>query len=452
MPMRNNEMLYNVFAYHKNHIEHYGTLGQKWGVRHWQNSDGTFNAEGKLRYFGTPKNRNTNGTVFISGSSKTQFNNSPYYREKLPDQIQEQIRKYMNQGKTILVGDAPGIDRQVQDFLKANNYKDVEVYSPGKEVRYNANPEWKTNLIDVPEAPQGSSEWLAGKDKAMSDRADEGLAIVLDDGSQATRNNISRLNEQDKNCDVFQLNKDGKDGWTKHGDFDENTLKKLKSEGYARDSYENESETDNGYLDNVANCMQEDFSYDDTDHKLQSPSQTFKYKTGNCHDQTLFEKELFEQAGLQPKAMFLMEVDPNTGQGGVTHSFVYFEDPNTKSITRFENAWRDKAGVETFSSINQMKDYMEWEHKNKNNFGNSEVYPKIVWGNFEGQPGDDLQDIVTKSLSNGKIGTDSFFKDLGLGKKVLSSLVKTKDKAKETAKEIYNNGKTKLLSKYGRNN
>ena len=159
------------------------------------------------------------------------------------------LRKYMNQGKTILVGDAPGIDRQVQDFLKENNYKDVEVYSPGKEVRYNANPEWKTNLIDVPEASQGSSEWLAGKDKAMSDRADEGLAIVLDDGSQATRNNISRLNEQDKNCDVFQLNKDGKDGWTKHGDFDENTLKKLKSEGYARDSYENESETDNGYLD-----------------------------------------------------------------------------------------------------------------------------------------------------------------------------------------------------------
>lgn len=291
MPMRNNEMLYNVFAYHKNHIEHYGTLGQKWGVRHWQNSDGTFNAEGKLRYFGTPKK----------------------------------------------------------------------------------------------------------------------------------------------------------------SDFNEETLKKLKSEGYARDSYENKSETDNGYLDNVANCMYEDFSYDDSDHKLQTPTQTFKYKTGNCHDQTLFEKELFEQAGLEPKTVFLMEVDPKTGEGGVTHSFVYFEDPNTKSITRFENAWKDRAGVESFSSFNQMKDYMNWEHKNKNGFGNSQTYPELVWGEFKGKPGDDLQDIVNKSLSS-KIGTDSFFKDLGLGKKVLSSLVKTKDKAKETAKEIYNNGKTKLLSKYGRNN
>ena len=31
---------------------HYGIMGQKWGIRHWQNPDGTFNEEGKIRYFG----------------------------------------------------------------------------------------------------------------------------------------------------------------------------------------------------------------------------------------------------------------------------------------------------------------------------------------------------------------------------------------------------------------
>lgn len=36
----------------KNEIKHYGTKGQKWGVRHWQNADGTFNEAGKERYFG----------------------------------------------------------------------------------------------------------------------------------------------------------------------------------------------------------------------------------------------------------------------------------------------------------------------------------------------------------------------------------------------------------------
>lgn len=40
----------------KDEIKHYGTKGQKWGVRHWQNADGTFNEAGKKRYFGKGKN------------------------------------------------------------------------------------------------------------------------------------------------------------------------------------------------------------------------------------------------------------------------------------------------------------------------------------------------------------------------------------------------------------
>ena len=35
-----------------NTLSHHGIKGQKWGVRHWQNSDGTFNEAGKKRYFG----------------------------------------------------------------------------------------------------------------------------------------------------------------------------------------------------------------------------------------------------------------------------------------------------------------------------------------------------------------------------------------------------------------
>lgn len=43
----------NIEKYKENVIKHQGIKGQKWGVRRWQNPDGTFNAEGKLRYFGT---------------------------------------------------------------------------------------------------------------------------------------------------------------------------------------------------------------------------------------------------------------------------------------------------------------------------------------------------------------------------------------------------------------
>ena len=33
-------------------LYHYGLKGMKWGVRRWQNDDGTFNSAGKARYFG----------------------------------------------------------------------------------------------------------------------------------------------------------------------------------------------------------------------------------------------------------------------------------------------------------------------------------------------------------------------------------------------------------------
>lgn len=53
--MNRNEFYDNLNKYRANSLTHYGTLGQKWGVRKWQNYDGTFNEAGKERYFGTGK-------------------------------------------------------------------------------------------------------------------------------------------------------------------------------------------------------------------------------------------------------------------------------------------------------------------------------------------------------------------------------------------------------------
>lgn len=177
----------------EDYLAHYGVPGMRWGVR-----------------------KDRTKTVFVSGSSKTQSNDSPYYRRKLPKEIRRELRSHMNSGNKIIVGDAPGIDRQVQDYLKKKRYSNVEVYGPGKEVRYTANKKWKTNPIDAPEYEVMSKEWLAKKDIAMTKVADLGLAVVLDEGAKATRKNVERLIEQHKDVKVYELNKNGKrhDRWT----------------------------------------------------------------------------------------------------------------------------------------------------------------------------------------------------------------------------------------------
>ena len=38
------------FVYYPDYLEHHGILGQKWGVRRFQNSDGSLTSEGKKRY------------------------------------------------------------------------------------------------------------------------------------------------------------------------------------------------------------------------------------------------------------------------------------------------------------------------------------------------------------------------------------------------------------------
>ena len=169
--------------------------------RKYQRFNGTLTRLGKQRY-------GNKRTVFISGSSKTQDESSEYYRKELPEGVRNQIDLYMKDKVNIIVGDAPGIDRQVQDYLATKGYDKVEIYGPGKQVRYSANEKWKTNPIDASEYKEGSSEWLAKKDIAMEKAASEGLAIVIEDGARATRNNIDRLNKNEKRCKVYQLDKE----------------------------------------------------------------------------------------------------------------------------------------------------------------------------------------------------------------------------------------------------
>lgn len=193
---------------HYTYLAHYGIPDQKWGVRRFQNPDGSLTPEGRARYLGEPVSQK-NKTVFVSGSSKTQDKSSGYYLKKLPYSVRYELKEHMKRGDKIIVGDAPGIDRQTQDYLAKKKYTNVEVFSPGKEgARYLANPGWKQTNVDKPGAEIGSKEWLAAKDFVMSNLADKGIAVTIDEGAKATRKNVDRLVEANKEVMVYEIGRD----------------------------------------------------------------------------------------------------------------------------------------------------------------------------------------------------------------------------------------------------
>ncbi len=200
----------------ENYIYHHGIKGQKWGIRRYQNYDGTLTKEGRLRY----------NSVFISGSSKTTDPNSEYYRKNLPSEVTNKLDDYIKNNNNIIVGDAPGIDTQVQEYLNNKNYKNVSIYTTNKKPRYIANKKWTVHVIDTYGLDPNSKEGLVMKDIAITNAAKKGFAVILENGGAgATRNNVKRLIDQNKNVKVFMLKANNGDQYVK------NILEELKVGG-----------------------------------------------------------------------------------------------------------------------------------------------------------------------------------------------------------------------------
>jgi hypothetical protein len=129
--------------------------------------------------------------VFISGSISI---------SELPNSAIRKIDNIIEKNFTIVIGDAKGIDLQVQKYLLKKKYSNVIVYYAGTEIRNNVGG-WNTNNIQNENNKKGR-ELYTLKDMAMAKDSDYGL-MIWDGKSKGTLNNILNMKNESKRCFVI---------------------------------------------------------------------------------------------------------------------------------------------------------------------------------------------------------------------------------------------------------
>lgn len=171
-----------MYSYN-DYLMHYGRLGMKWGVM-----NGPPYPIGDKPY-------SKDDSVFISGKVK--------YDSPLNKQMKIEVDKIVNAGSKILIGDAPGADTRVQDYLSDKGYKNVVVYTTDVEARNNVG-NWKVVKIDASNFEDESTA-RRQKDIAMTNASTRGFGIMPENDrpDSAMSNNVNRLLDSNKFVKIF---------------------------------------------------------------------------------------------------------------------------------------------------------------------------------------------------------------------------------------------------------
>jgi hypothetical protein len=131
--------------------------------------------------------------VFIGGSRRV---------SRLAAAVRQRLDRMIEQNFAIIVGDANGADKAVQNYLYERNYRNVEIFCSGEVPRNNLGA-WGLRKI-ISDLRFGKRLFYTAKDIAMTDESTIGL-MVWDGKSIGTLLNAYRLIRQQKKVVVYEV-------------------------------------------------------------------------------------------------------------------------------------------------------------------------------------------------------------------------------------------------------
>ena len=131
--------------------------------------------------------------VFIGGSRRV---------NQLNADVRRRIDGIVEKRLGVLIGDANGVDKAVQQYLNGRGYDRVEVFCVGRECRNNIGS-WPLRAVPT-DGRKKDFEYYATKDRRMTDEASLGF-MIWDGKSMGTLLNVLRLISQRKKVGVYAV-------------------------------------------------------------------------------------------------------------------------------------------------------------------------------------------------------------------------------------------------------
>lgn len=134
--------------------------------------------------------------VFIGGAREI---------KTLPQKVQLKLNSICNKNYYIIVGDANGVDKQVQQYFYNCKYNNIKIFASNGKARNNIG-NWTIQNVEVPTKLKGF-DFYKQKDLAMAKEADIGF-MIWNEKSRGTLNNIINLLKLNKEVIVYLKNSD----------------------------------------------------------------------------------------------------------------------------------------------------------------------------------------------------------------------------------------------------